>query len=181
MWSKVENQSGGTDTGGTFGRDLSYAFTIFNQALSGGFSAKFSLFQSDTTTIASSAIDLVESQFNHLLGIADGSKVYFYINGSEVWSDTYDGTIDATSANFKLETLTLASAACDSYVDEVSVWKDITFDNDSEREAFVEALWNNGDGMFWLENIGNWDACTEYASSESSESEGNVSSSSSSS
>jgi hypothetical protein len=170
MWSKVGNQSGATDTGGTFGKDTSYYFTVINSALSGGFSAKFSIRQSDTTVVGTSFVSLDEDQFNHFAGIADGSNIYFYINGVSVGNASYDGTLSTSTTNFKLETLSLSSADADHYVDELAVWRDIDFSNDGERGSFVEALYNEGTGNFWDNNLGNWDACTEYASSASSSS-----------
>jgi len=34
-------------------------------------------------------------------------------------------------------------------MDEIALWKGISFSNDTEREAFVSALYNGGTGAFY--------------------------------
>jgi hypothetical protein len=181
MWSKLNGQAGSSFTSGKYGLENACAIEINNNAGSGKFEGRAYLKQSDNTDITTSYVDLTGGQFNHLVAIGEGGNLYFYLNGSHVATTTYDSTI-ASFQNFTIDSLTNnLTLSCNHFIDELAYWKDITFSSTTERHAFVDALYNQNTGAFWLEGPENWDICTEFQSSNSSESQGNFSSSSSSS
>ena len=182
IWVKVENGVAVVNGGGVYGKGLSYQLSITQTTFNGsstGFILAFTLRQSDSTPLLVQ-VNLPAGVFHNCLGIADGSNMVLYLDGVNVASMAYDGTIYDSTEPFVVSSLNDIQYTCDHYIDELAVWKDLTFATDKERADFATALYNGGDGMFWDDNINNWDACVEYASSDSSSSIDSSSSSSSS-
>ena len=87
--------------------------------------------------------------------IADDTsgKVHLYLNGVEIGTPTtWGGTIKAPT-NFYIAGYQSNDGNSTNYADgaftEASMWRNITFADDTEREDFVEALYNTGTGAFY--------------------------------
>lgn len=85
----------------------------------------------------------------HLVAIADGSYIYLYCNGTKHTGDAYDGTIADLADPFCVGEFLGAGSCWDGLIDELAIWKGITFANDAARDQFAADLYNSGDGVFW--------------------------------
>jgi len=105
--------------------------------------------QSDSSLKLAASYDAVTSgAWVHVVGIADGTTVYIYINGVEgAVTAAYDGTIIDNASAFEVGKSFTSNF--DGAIDESALWNGITFTGAAARQAFVDALYNAGTGRFY--------------------------------
>jgi len=85
------------------GADASSCFLLYGGQDAANDKISFGIKQSDLTAVTHVGTVSVSTNWTHLCGVADGSKVRLYINGVEDGSGTsYDGTLNTTSRSLVL-------------------------------------------------------------------------------
>lgn len=132
---------------GIFEKDQSYRFLNFSSADK----LFFDFYQSDTTGKTVKSVVIGTGAWVHAVIMAAGGFGRMFLDGSEVGTAVaYDNTIRDNSNNLYIGTLQGSGAwEFDGGIDEVGFWKNITFADQTEREAFVTALYNSGTGRFY--------------------------------
>lgn len=109
--------------------------------------ASFGIQQSDGTgKLVPGATNIIANAWTHLVGVADGRNVLFYLNGKVDGSTTYDGTM-STFANAGAQNCRIGCLRSDTVylyngnIDEVGFW------NRGLSPSEVQRLYNNGAGM----------------------------------
>ncbi len=111
----------------------------------------FPVYQSDTTLKQANGISASEEAWHQLLGIAADSFVRLYLDSAEVATPVaYDNTIKDNAVDLFIDTNVTASD-WDGGLDEIALWKNISFADQTAREAFVTGHWNSGTGRFYGE------------------------------
>jgi hypothetical protein len=102
--------------------------------------------------------------WHHVVGVADkkNKKLVVYVDGKLLgenkWYDpAANGEIKPSEIFTIGYSLNEGTVKQNRYfsgaVDEVAFWKDIEFESDVERSSFVSELYNNGDGLFYSEDL----------------------------
>lgn len=110
----------------------------------------FYLQQSNDIGVNISGISLSSGSYNHIVFIAYSGNVYAYVNNVEEATAAYDNTIkDSTGPLYIGRRAAGNDSHLDGAVDEVGFWNGINFDTNADRIAFVNSLYNNGNGRFF--------------------------------
>ena len=110
-------------------------------------SVRFNVWQSNNLAVEVHGLQPVG--LFHTVAIAADGKVELYLNGVLVDTKTFNNT-------FSPFALMIANGGSGTLwqIDELAYWKDITFSTTANRNKFVAALYNNGQGRFY--SGGNW-------------------------
>ncbi len=120
----------------------------------GNNSMVFYIYQDDSASKGPIDAAMTTGAWHNVVCIADDGFVRVYVDNSESGTPVaYDNTIDTDLG----ENLRIGSVIggtnyeWDGGIDEMGYWKDISFADQEEREAFVAGLWNGGAGRFYGE------------------------------
>ena len=85
-----------------------------------------------------------KNRWFHVCGIADNSKAYLYIQGSERVTTDFDNTFYQYTSPIYVGGKVSSDIGYifNGNIDEVGIWKDIHFNSDQERQDFVTSLFN---------------------------------------
>lgn len=99
--------------------------------------------QSDTTLKElKTQVDPSTTGFQHIVAMADGSNLRFYLNSTEIGTAVpYDGTILDNGNTLYCGAWTGSAQFLDGAIDEVAFFKDFSFASAQERQDFVGGLY----------------------------------------
>lgn len=110
---------------------------------------RFKVTESDSgTATASSSNTISAGGWHHIVGIADGSDLYVYVDGVERGTAAYDGTIKQSGGLFYIGD-NGDGYFFDGRTDEVAFFNGITFGSGAVRQAFIDDWYNGGTGSFY--------------------------------
>jgi len=150
MWFNVQVDESGVGHSGVFGYPSAEMYYIRHSADTPTSRDQFLLRQSDGTAISvMTAVRTPIDTWTHIVCIADGTNAYLYRNNVLEGTTPYDGTLKNTAGSFGLSVVPSLPSYYDlnGWIDETSIWNEITFADDAARIAFVDALYNNGNGV----------------------------------
>jgi len=108
--------------------------------------------------------------FIHYVGIADNNQLFLYVDNVEIGPASIVGFDNLPPTHVTLSGNEVGGSPFEGAIDEVAVWTGISFADDAERQAFVNALFNGGAGRFYKGSQTNESSSQHTSSSESSSS-----------
>lgn len=124
-----------------------YEVTSFNDASKLFFRA----YQSGGTGVYIDGITISAATTYHCVVLGDDTegKIFMYLNNvSQGTPAAWDGTVKDSTNTFYIGSRN-GGDFHNSWIDEVAVFKGLTFADQATREAFVAALYNSGTGSFY--------------------------------
>ncbi len=108
------------------------------------------VYQSNDTAKIISGLSLANAGWRHVVIIAANAFVRCYINNVEQQAAVaFDDTIKDNTNPLYMGVQQGNNKWWDGGCDEVAFWKNISFADQAERDAFVSALYNSGSGRFY--------------------------------